>query len=143
MISRVLAHALLLLLAGTGLTAQADTVYAKTRYPVVLVHGMSGFDSILGVDYFYRIPADLRANGAVVLVAEVSQFNDNHVRGEQLLKQMKQWAAAKGYKKFNLIAQQCQDEWVGRIRYRHDGSGGCAQRWAGASVFDALGKSHS
>ena len=103
-LSRVLAHLLLLLLAGTGLTAQAATTYAKTRYPIVLVHGMSGFDTILGVDYFYKVPDDLRANGAVVLVAEVSQFNDNTVRGEQLLKQMKQWAAAKGYKKFNLIA---------------------------------------
>lgn len=84
--------------------AQAASTYAKTRYPVVLVHGMSGFDSILGVDYFYQIPADLRANGAEVLVAEVSQFNDNDVRGEQLLKQLQAWSASKGYKKFNLIA---------------------------------------
>lgn len=91
-VSLVLTQMLLLLLAGTGLTAQATTTYAKTRYPIVLVHGMSGFDTILGVDYFYRVPDELRANGAVVLVAEVSQFNDNTVRGEQLLKQMQQWA---------------------------------------------------
>lgn len=94
------AAALLALSCGV---AQAATTYAKTRYPVVLVHGMSGFDAILGVDYFYKVPDDLRKNGAVVLVAEVSQFNDNDVRGEQLLKQLQAWSAAKGYTKFNLI----------------------------------------
>lgn len=77
--------------------------YARTRYPIVLVHGMAGFDKILGVDYFYGIPADLRANGATVLLADVSAFNDNAVRGEQLLKQLQTWTAAYGYRKFNLI----------------------------------------
>lgn len=95
--------AALLALACTTAQAATATTYAKTRYPVVLVHGMSGFDAILGVDYFYKVPDDLRKNGAVVLVAEVSQFNDNDVRGEQLLKQLQAWSAAKGYQKFNLI----------------------------------------
>ena len=76
---------------------------AQTRYPIVLVHGLLGFDDILGLDYFYQIPADLRKNGVVVLVAKVSAVNDNDVRGEQLLKQLKEWQAAKGYTKFNLI----------------------------------------
>lgn len=60
--------------------------------------------SVVGIDYFYQVPAELRKNGAVVLVASMSSFNDNTVRGEQLLKQMKEWAAAKGYAKFNLVA---------------------------------------
>lgn len=87
------------------LAAQAGTAstYAQTRYPIVLVHGLMGFDDILGSDYFYRIPDDLRANGATVLVAAVSAVNDNDVRGEQLLQQLKQWSASKGYQKFNLI----------------------------------------
>ena len=34
----------------------------------------------------------------------MSSFNDNDVRGEQLLKQLKEWAASKGYTKFNLVA---------------------------------------
>ncbi|MFT3856140.1 MAG: triacylglycerol lipase [Aquabacterium sp.] len=84
--------------------AQAAGTEAKTQYPIVLVHGMSGFDAILGIDYFYRIPAELRRNGATVYVASISAFNDNDVRGEQLLKQLKQWAAAKGHTRFNLIA---------------------------------------
>lgn len=86
--------------------AQAATTApteAKTAYPIVLVHGLFGFDKIVGTDYWYKIPADLRKNGATVLIAKVSAVNDNNVRGEQLLKQMQEWAAAKGYKKFNLI----------------------------------------
>ena len=83
-------------------TAQADTS-AKTQYPIVLVHGMAGFDSIIGINYFYQVPSALRSSGATVLVASMSSFNSNEVRGEQLLKQLKEWSAAKGYTKFNLI----------------------------------------
>ncbi|MGH6646975.1 esterase/lipase family protein [Aquabacterium sp.] len=87
--------------------AQAATTVAskeaQTRYPIVLVHGLMGFDSILGVDYWYQITDALRKSGATVLVAKVSAVNDNDVRGEQLLQQLKSWQAAKGYGKFNLI----------------------------------------
>lgn len=96
------------LLCGAASTAHAGLftpkpTEAQTRYPLVLVHGLMGFDDILGLDYFYQIPADLSKNGATVLVAKVSAVNDNDVRGEQLLKQLKEWQAAKGYTKFNLI----------------------------------------
>lgn len=87
-----------------GATAQAaTTTYAKTRHPIVLVHGFMGFDDILGVDYFYQVPDNLRKNGAKVYVAAVSEVNTTTVRGEQLLKQMQQWAAVDGVKKFHLI----------------------------------------
>lgn len=86
---------------AAGATAAATD--AKTRHPIVLVHGFMGFDDILGVDYFYRIPADLRKNGATVYVAAVSQVNSAEARGEQLLKQMRDWAARDGVQKFNLI----------------------------------------
>lgn len=93
--------------AVTATTAHAATQPADdaaTRYPIVLVHGLFGFDRILGVvDYWYQIPAELRKGGATVLVAQVSAVNDNDVRGEQLVKQLQQWSASKGYKKFNLI----------------------------------------
>lgn len=32
--------------------------------PIVLVHGLFGFDSVLGIDYFYGIPDALRQSGA-------------------------------------------------------------------------------
>lgn len=94
------------LLGASPLTHAATTVTshtAETRYPIVLVHGLMGFDNILGIDYWYRIPDALRKAGATVLIAEVSAVNDNDTRGEQLLQQLKSWQAAKGYTRFNLI----------------------------------------
>jgi len=84
-------------------TLAAPSTLAATKYPIVLVHGFMGFKEILGVDYFYQVPDTLRKNGAKVYVAAVSEVNSSAVRGEQLLKQMRQWAAADGIKKFNLI----------------------------------------
>lgn len=89
--------------AHAGVLSPTKSTDAQAHYPIVLVHGLLGFDDILGLDYFYQVPADLRKNGATVLVAKVSAVNDNDVRGEQLLKQLKEWQAAKGYTKFNLI----------------------------------------
>jgi triacylglycerol lipase len=91
-------------LAPAALAATAaQNTEARTQYPIVLVHGLMGFDSILGVDYWYQIPGALRQAGATVLVAQVSAVHDNDVRGEQLLQQLKAWQASKGYRKFNLI----------------------------------------
>src|SRR5574343_159406 len=82
--------------------AHAGT-YTQTRYPIVLVHGLFGFDSALGVDYFYGIPEALRRDGAKVYVAQVSAANSTEVRGEQLLAQVKNILAITGASKVNLI----------------------------------------
>jgi triacylglycerol lipase len=82
--------------------AHADT-YAKTKYPIVLVHGFIGFDNVLGINYFYGIPDALRDGGATVYIAQVNPSQTTEYRGEQLLQQMKQWAAKDGVKKFNLV----------------------------------------
>ena len=50
--------------------AQAGT-YTQTKYPIVLVHGLFGFDNILGVDYFYGLPHALAKDGATVVVTSV------------------------------------------------------------------------
>ena len=98
-----LAAAVLLSTPALAATKLAASTEAQTRHPIVLVHGLFGFDDILGLDYWYKIPDDLRKNGATVLVAKVSALNDNDVRGEQLLQQLRQWQATKSYRKFNLI----------------------------------------
>ena len=50
------------LLAGTALFAQpASAGYTTTKYPIVLVHGVFGFNNFLGADYFYQIPSTLTA----------------------------------------------------------------------------------
>lgn len=82
--------------------AHAGTA-TQTRYPIVLVHGLFGFDSALGVDYFYGIPDALRRDGAKVYVAQVSAANSTEVRGEQLLAQVKNILALSGAAKVNLI----------------------------------------
>jgi triacylglycerol lipase len=77
--------------------------YAKTQYPIVLVHGLFGFDDILFVDYFYKVPQKLSRNGAVVYIAEVSPSNSTEVRGEQLLNYIDEVLALSGADKVNLI----------------------------------------
>jgi triacylglycerol lipase len=79
------------------------TGYTQTRYPIVLVHGLFGFDNIGPVEYWYGIPGALRSDGARVYVAQVSASNSTEVRGEQLLTQVKQILAATGATKVNLI----------------------------------------
>ncbi|HEY0846393.1 MAG TPA: triacylglycerol lipase [Noviherbaspirillum sp.] len=77
--------------------------YTQTRYPIVLVHGLFGFDNIGPVDYWYGIPSALRRDGARVFVTQVTAANSTEVRGEQLLAQVKQILAATGASKVNLI----------------------------------------
>jgi triacylglycerol lipase len=88
------------LLAGGAAQAQG---YTQTRYPIVLVHGLFGFDAIGPIDYFYGIPSALARDGARVFVAQVSATNSSEVRGEQLLAQVKNVLAITGAQKVNLI----------------------------------------
>ena len=66
------------------MTASA-TGYTETKYPIVLVHGLFGFDNIGAVEYFYTVPFYLRIDGAKVYTVQVSAANSTEVRGEQLL----------------------------------------------------------
>jgi len=67
------------------LSLNSHANYTKTKYPIVLVHGISGFDDIGGlIDYFHTVPFNLRRSGATVYVASVSAFNSSEQRGQQL-----------------------------------------------------------
>ncbi len=96
------ALAVLVGLASAAPCAAADT-YTQARYPVVLVHGLLGFDKVAARDYFYAIPKALRDGGATVYAPSVSAVNSNELRGEQLLQTLRQLKAVYGYTKFNLI----------------------------------------
>lgn len=88
--------------ASPGASAASD--YTKTRYPIVLAHGMGGFRQLFGVyDYWYGIVDALRAGGATVFVAQVSQLNSTEARGEQLIDQIELVVALTGKPKVNLI----------------------------------------
>lgn len=93
-----------LLCLGVVAPAAAQSGYTQTRHPIVLVHGLLGFDSLLGVyDYWYGIPSQLRSGGAKVYVASVSAANSSAVRGEQLIRDLDHLRALYGHGKFNLI----------------------------------------
>ncbi|WP_175666205.1 esterase/lipase family protein [Burkholderia ambifaria] len=97
-------------LAGVHAASAATTAvddYAATKYPIILVHGLTGTDKYGGVvEYWYHIPEDLQAHGAKVYVANLSGFQSDdgpNGRGEQLLAYVKQVLAATGAQKVNLI----------------------------------------
>lgn len=63
----------------------ANAGYTSTKYPIVLVHGVTGFDTIGGlINYFHRIPYNLERSGAKVYTTSISFVNSSEVRGEQL-----------------------------------------------------------
>ncbi len=54
----------------------------KTKYPIVLVHGVAGFNSIFGIDYFYGIRDALTAKGATVYTPNVTAWEDAYTEKE-------------------------------------------------------------
>ncbi|MCA6062162.1 lipase family alpha/beta hydrolase [Thalassolituus marinus] len=108
--SGLLSCALLLtssLFSGSSLAMSTSpaTGYTQTRYPVMLVQGILAFDSIAGVDYWYKIADKLEAEGATVFTAHINAFNDSVSRGEQLIAELDNIRATHpGIEKFNLIA---------------------------------------
>ncbi len=83
--------------------AYTDT-YTQTKYPIVLCHGMAGFDELFGVvDYFHGIQSSLASGGARVFVTQVPAFASTEARGEALLAQVEEIVAISGAKKVNLV----------------------------------------
>lgn len=86
-------------------TAKSD--YAKTKYPILMVHGWLGWSRIgnenLNVDYWYQILPDMARNGSTVFAAQLSPANTTAYRGEQLITQVEEVLALTGKDKVNLI----------------------------------------
>lgn len=95
------------LAAVTSLPATAQTEargYTETRYPLVLVHGLAGYDNIGPlIHYFNGIPETLERYGTSVHVVQVAAANATEVRGEQLLEQVEEILAVTGAEKVNLV----------------------------------------
>lgn len=102
-IKTALRIAVALAVCHIGVGAQAAGDYARTKYPIVLAHGMLGFDKIGPIDYWNGIPDDLQKNGAKVYLTRVSAFGSSEARGEQLLAQVEEILAVSGAAKVNLI----------------------------------------
>lgn len=94
---------LLLALPFSAATQAADT-YTQTKYPVVLAHGMFGWDKMAGlIDYWYRIPQTLGNGGTKVYTTQVGGLESSEARGEQLVTQVQTILAISGAQKVNLI----------------------------------------
>lgn len=76
---------------------------ASTRYPILLVHGLFGFEKIGKFELFHDIRQALRNAGARVFVPHLSAIHDNEVRGDQLLAQIERVLEGTGARKVNLI----------------------------------------
>lgn len=79
------------------------STYTQTKYPIVLTHGLYGFDNLLGVEYWHKVPEELSKDGAEVFLTTVSNSNSVEVRGEQLIPQIERILAITGAEKANLI----------------------------------------
>ncbi|WKB51694.1 lipase family alpha/beta hydrolase [Eleftheria terrae] len=103
-----LAGAALLALPATSQAldfSYLDFRYTRTQHPIVLVHGVLGFDNIGGVvDYFFGVKQALGAGGATVHTVKLSTVDTHEERGEQLLRQLLALQAAHGTQRFNLVA---------------------------------------
>ncbi len=113
-----------IVVAFTSRPSFAADAAASTHHPIVLAHGMGGFDRLFGVvDYFYGIAHAMRRAGAEVYVTHVSAFNDTALRGEQLLEQVEYILAATGAEKVHLIGHS---------------HGGLDVRWVAAARPDVI-----
>ncbi|MAS25119.1 MAG: lipase [Oceanospirillaceae bacterium] len=87
----------------SAMSAAPETGYTETRYPIVLVHGFLGWDTMLGIDYWYQITEALQEGGADVYVVTVPNANTPEVRGEELIPQIEEILALTGAQRVNLI----------------------------------------
>lgn len=100
---RIISNLAIAVSVAVAAPAMAASDYAKTKYPLMLVHGVSGFAKIGPIEYWHGIPSDLKSQGATVYATQVSAFESYEYRGEQLLKQVQDVLAITGAKKVNLI----------------------------------------
>lgn len=76
---------------------------ASTRYPVLLVHGLFGFERIGHFELFHDVKDALKTAGSRVFVPHLSATHKNETRGEQLLAQIDRVLRGTGAAKVNLI----------------------------------------
>ncbi|WP_433770820.1 esterase/lipase family protein [Pseudomonas putida] len=96
---------------------------AATYHPILLVHGLFGFDRISNFELFHDIKQALRNAGARVFVPYLSAAHSNETRGEQLLAQIKRVLQGTGATKVNLIGHS---------------QGALAARYAGAVAPESV-----
>ena len=83
----------------------APSGYTETQHPIMLVQGILAFDSIAGIEYWYKIAEKMESEGATVYTAHINALNDSVDRGEQLIAELDNIRAVDpSIEKFNLVA---------------------------------------
>ncbi len=100
----------LLALFLTGLIVSpvyAVDEYTKTKYPIVMVPGVMGWDTMLGFyDYFYGVQDAIQrsSNGQRVHLMSVAAWQQTETRGISLKNAIESLCSTYGYTKVNIIA---------------------------------------
>lgn len=84
-------------------TERREMQICKTKYPILLVHGVFFRDSKL-LNYWGRIPKQLEINGATVFYGEHQSALSIKDSAEELAKRIKQIVEETGCEKVNIIA---------------------------------------
>ncbi|MCY1053570.1 triacylglycerol lipase [Nannocystis sp. SCPEA4] len=74
-----------------------------TRFPIVLVHGWTGFEAIGPITYFYNVFDELVGLGYPVEVAILDPYNSSTVRSGQLAEQVDEFLVAQRARKVDLL----------------------------------------
>lgn len=82
---------------------RVDSEICKTRYPLLLVHGV-GFRDLRYFNYWGRIPAELMRNGAVIYYGNQEAFGTIAYNGEDIRKRIYEIMEETGAEKVNIIA---------------------------------------
>lgn len=82
----------------------ASTSANRVRLPIVLLHGMAGFDQIGPLDYYYGVKSRLVSDGYQVFVTEVDPFQRIEVRAAQLAPQIQSILGRTGASRVHLVA---------------------------------------
>ena len=95
-------YIIFILLLNLNIFAQENI--CQTKYPIVLVHGISYKNNIFVKKYWGNIPNVIRKNGAIVYVSNVDAFGTIENNAGQLQREILKIIDETGCEKVNLIA---------------------------------------
>ncbi|MCA9693279.1 MAG: triacylglycerol lipase [Nannocystaceae bacterium] len=85
------------------ITCVAGCERRTTRFPLVLVHGWTGFENIGPIDYWFQLPPTLEEAGFAPFVTVTDPYNTSLVRGQQLAAQVDEILTSWRSRKVNVI----------------------------------------
>ncbi len=107
-----------------SLTCTGLCTRETTRFPIVMVHGWTGFENIGPLTYYFNVRDDLEQLGYPIAIPILDPYNAVEVRGEQLTDFVAQTLSGQRARKVNLIGHS---------------QGGIDSRYAAAEAGGGLG----